>query len=419
MRDNVLAIVMAGGLGKRLYPLTKTRAKPAVPFGGRYRIIDFVLSNLINSGFHSIYVLTQFRAQSLIEHIQDGWRFGGILRRQFVTVVPAQLKTGEHWYQGTADAIYQNADLIKIFDPDYVAVFGADHIYRMDISQMLDFHKEKGADITVSALPVECEKATGFGIIDVDEQSKIKAFIEKPPNPPEMPGRAGYSLASMGNYIFDAKLLIKLLEEDAANSSSDHDFGKNILPGALADHKMYCYDFNTNIVPGTAKTEEHGYWRDVGTISSYWEANMDLRAINPVFDLYNQKWPLRTASYPNPPAKFAFDEPTRRGAAINSIVAEGTIISGGEVKNSIVAKNVFMHSFAKVEDSIILDRVDIGRGAQLRRCIVDKFARLPEGIAIGFDPAEDKARGFTVDEASGITVVPRNWGDPDTPTAKD
>lgn len=414
MRDNVLAIVMAGGLGKRLFPLTTTRAKPAVPFGGRYRIIDFVLSNLLNSGFYSVYVLTQFRAQSLIEHIQDGWRFGGILRKQFVTVVPAQLKKGEQWYMGTADAIYQNLDLIKIYNPDYVAVFGADHIYRMDVAQMLAFHKEKKAGITISALPVEAERATGFGIIDATADGEIKGFVEKPPNPPEMPSKPGFALASMGNYIFDAKLLIKLLEADA-ETDSDHDFGKNILPDALGKHPMYCYDFTTNDVPGTSKSEERGYWRDVGTIQNYWEANMDLRAIKPIFDLYNQAWPLRTASYPNPPAKFAFDEPTRRGAAINSIVANGSIISGGEVKNSVVSRNVFMHSYSKIEDSILFDRVEVGRGAKLRRCIVDKFAQLPEGIAIGFDAAEDRARGFTVDEASGITVVPRNWGDDNPP----
>lgn len=413
MRDNVLAIVMAGGLGKRLFPLTKTRAKPAVPFGGRYRIIDFVLSNLLNSGFHSVYVLTQFRAQSLIEHIQDGWRFGGILRKQFITVVPAQLKTGDQWYQGTADAIYQNLDLIRIYDPDYVAVFGADHIYRMDVAQMLDFHKQKKAGITVSALPVEAPKASGFGIIDVDKNNEIQAFVEKPPNPPEMPTRPGWALASMGNYIFDAKLLIDLLEKDAA-TDSDHDFGKNILPGALGKHPMYCYDFTENKIPGVGP-EEVGYWRDVGTIGNYWEANMDLRAIRPVFDLYNQKWPVRTASYPNPPAKFAFDEPTRRGGALNSIVAAGTIVSGGEVKNSVLSRNVFIHSYSKIEDSIILDRADIGRGARLRRCIVDKFAQIPEGMAIGFDPKEDAARGFTIDEESGITVVPRNWGDKTDP----
>lgn len=418
MRTEVLALVMAGGVGSRLYPLTKTRAKPAVPFGGRYRIIDFVLSNLINSGIYSVYVLTQFRAQSLIEHIQDGWRFGGILRRQFVTVVPAQLKKGEHWYEGTADAIYQNLDLIKIFKPDVVAIFGADHIYRMDVSQMLRFHQDRGADITVSALPVESEKASGFGIIDTDEKGKVRAFIEKPPEPPPMPGRPGWSLASMGNYLFNTDVLVNLLEEDARDKSSDHDFGKNILPKALSEKQLYCYDFSRNDIPGTTRETEKGYWRDVGTIGSYWEANMDLRAIDPIFNLYNQRWPLRTAVYPDPPVKFAFDEPTRRGSAINSVVAEGTIISGGEVKNCVVGRNVFLHSFSKVQDSILLDRVEVGRGAQLRRCIVDKFARLPEDIAIGFDPDEDRARGFTVDEDSGITVVPRNWGDPTSPNSE-
>ncbi len=415
LRKEVLAIVMAGGLGKRLFPLTRTRAKPAVPFGGRYRIIDFVLSNLINSGITSVYVLTQFRAQSLIEHIQDGWRFGGILRRQFVTVVPAQLKKGDHWYEGTADAIYQNLDLIRIFNPDLVAIFGADHIYRMDLNQMIQFHEERGAEITVSALPVERPKATGFGIIDVETDGRIKGFVEKPPDPPEMPGRPGFALASMGNYLFDRDVLYRLLEEDAADKTSDHDFGKNILPKAIGDRRMYCYDFATNMVPGFSKDEEIAYWRDVGTIGAYWEANMDLRAIRPVFNLYNQKWPLRTAVYPDPPAKFAFDEPTRRGLAINSIVSEGSIISGGEVKNSIVGRNAFVHSYSRVEDSIILDRVDIGRGVHMRRCIVDKFAKIPDGMAIGFDKAEDKARGFTVDEESGITVVPRNWGDESSP----
>lgn len=407
---------MAGGTGTRLHPLTETRAKPAVPFGGRYRIIDFVLSNLINSGLHSVYVLTQFRAQSLIEHIQDGWRFGGILKSQFVTVVPAQLKKGEDWYQGTADAIYQNIDLIKIRQPKYVAVFGADHIYRMDVSHMMKFHRKKGADITVSALPFPCDKASGFGIIDVDEESMIKGFVEKPPQPPEMPDRPGWALASMGNYVFNTDLLIQLLEEDAADPTSDHDFGKNVLPKALAEgRRMGCYNFHLNEVPGVSNSEERCYWRDVGTIQSYWEANMDLRAINPIFDLYNQQWPLRTAVYPDPPAKFAFDEPTRRGAAINSIVAEGSIISGGEVKNSVIGRNVFIHSFARVEDSIILDRTHVGRGAQLRRCIVDKFCQLPPGISVGYDPDQDRANGFTVDEASGITVVPRNWGDAESP----
>jgi glucose-1-phosphate adenylyltransferase len=416
MRDSVLSIVMAGGTGTRLYPLTSTRAKPAVPFGGRYRLIDFVLSNLINSGFYSVYVLTQFRAQSLIEHIQDGWRFGGILKKQFVTVVPAQLKKGEDWYRGTADALYQNIDLIKIRRPKYVAVFGADHIYRMDVSQMLKFHQQLDADISVSALPFPCEDASGFGIIDIDKEGLIQDFVEKPQNPPEMPGRPGWALASMGNYIFNTDLLIQLLEEDAADPSSDHDFGKNVLPKALAEgRRMACYDFTTNVIPGMTSAEEKGYWRDVGTIKNYWEANMDLRAIAPIFDLYNLEWPLRTAVYPDPPAKFAFDEPTRRGAAINSIVAEGSIISGGEVKNSVIGRNVFIHSYARVEDSIIMDRVHIGRSANLRRCIVDKFTQLPDGISVGYDPDKDRTNGFTVDEASGITVVPRNWGDKESP----
>ena len=314
---NVLGMIMAGGEGSRLFPLTKERAKPAVPFGGKYRLIDFVLSNFINSRIYSIYVLTQFKSQSLTEHLQEGWRFGSILPNHFILPVPAQKRTGESWYQGTADAIYQNINLIEGSKFDLVLIFGADHIYRMDIQQMIDFHRRKKADVTISALPVPIKEATSFGVIQVDAKNMVVGFQEKPSRPKAIPGRPQEAFASMGNYIFNTDFLLSILKEDAAMKDSSHDFGKDILPRIYKTNRVFTYDFCTNRIPGLTR-KEYGYWRDVGTIQSFWEANMDLRNIKPEFNLYTPGWPIKTTSFEGPPAKFVFNEDGRRGQAVNS-----------------------------------------------------------------------------------------------------
>lgn len=399
-------MIMAGGEGSRLYPLTKERAKPAVPFGGKYRLIDFVLSNFLNSQIYSIYVLTQFKSQSLTEHLQDGWQFGSILRDHFILPVPAQKRTGESWYRGTADAIFQNINLIER-GYDLIAVFGADHIYRMDIRQMIDFHIEKKADVTVAALSVSAREASSFGIVQVNEENRIIGFQEKPQNPTPIPGRPGEFFASMGNYIFSADFLTRTLYEDAKDAGSSHDFGKDILPMIYGRANMFAYDFRTNRIPG-ATPDESGYWRDVGTIQAFWEANMDLRNIKPVFNLYNKKWPIKAPSYGRPPAKFVFNEDGRRGQAVNSLVAEGTIISGGVVQDSVIGPEVMIHSGAAVINSIIMDRVTINKHCKINMAIIDKEVNIPEGVAIGYNLEEDKKR-FHVDEESNIVVVPKGY----------
>lgn len=401
----VLAVIMAGGRGERLYPLTKDRAKAAVPFGGKYRIIDFVLSNFINSGIYSIYVLTQFKAQSLIEHLEEGWRFSSILRDHFVTPVPAQMRTGTEWYQGTADAVYQNLHLIQRAEPDLVAVFGADHIYRMNIRQMVEEHRMKGAEVTVAALPVRVEEASKFGVMEVDNNGWILGLEEKPEKPKPIPGEPEYALVSMGNYLFNTEILIQALIADTQNPTSTHDFGKDLLPALVKERKVYAYDFRKNRIPLPLKGEEPSYWRDVGTIEAYYEANMDLRAIDPSFNLYNWSWPIRTVSYGDPPAKFAFDEEGRRGMAVNSIVAEGSIISGSVVRGSVIGRNVRIHSYCLIEDSILMNRVEIGRGCRIRRAIIDKNVIIPPGTEIGYDPEKDRATFFVSE--TGIVVIPR------------
>ncbi len=393
---------MAGGKGTRLYPLTKDRAKPAVPFGGKYRIVDFVLSNLINSGIYSIYVLTQFKSQSLLQHLSDGWQFTNPLKHQFMIPVPAQMQAGESWYEGTADAIFQNVNLIERAEPDLVAIFGADHIYRMDISQMIADHQEKRAAVTVAALPAPRERASEFGVMEVSSDWQISAFHEKPAEPVSIPGQPDWSLISMGNYIFDRGALLSELYRDAQREDSGHDFGRDILPCMLERYPMYAYDFRQNEIPGEP-IENRGYWRDVGTIEAYWEAQMDLRSIAPSLNLYNREWPLHTATYNDPPAKFAFDEEGRRGQSLNSIVSEGCIISGAAVQGSVLGRNVFVHSYAHLEDSIVMDGCDIGRCARIRRAILDKNVRVPPDTTIGFDPEEDRRRYFVSE--SGIVVL--------------
>jgi glucose-1-phosphate adenylyltransferase len=399
-----LALVMAGGQGTRLYPLTRDRAKPAVPFGGKYRIIDFVLSNLVNSGIYSIYVLVQWRSQSLIEHLKDGWQLGGMVAGHFVMPVPAQMRVGETWYQGTADAIYQNLNLIEDNNPDLVLVFGADHIYRMDISDMIRFHTERHSAATVATLPVPLEQSDRFGIVEVDPELKVRQFVEKPRTTPAMPGAAGMCLASMGNYAFDPEVLTKALIEDANNPASEHDFGKNLIPTLISRVPVYAYNFMSNNIRGDSELNV-AYWRDVGTLDTYYEANMDLRDARPHLNLYNEYWPLRSAYYDQPPAKFVFNENGRRGEALHSIVSEGCIISGGIVRNSVLGRSVFVHSYSQVDDSVIMDYAEIGRYAKVRRAIIDKNVYVGEGETIGYDLESDRKRFFVTD--SGLVVIPK------------
>ncbi|HTC33987.1 MAG TPA: glucose-1-phosphate adenylyltransferase [Bryobacteraceae bacterium] len=403
MQLRVLAFVLAGGKGTRLYPLTKERAKPAVPFGARYRIVDFVLSNLINSGIYSIYVLVQFKSQSLLEHLREGWEASSLLRNHFIIPVPAQMRSqGEDWYRGTADAIYQNINLIEQAEPHVVAIFGADHIYRMNIREMIEFHIDRGAQVTVSAIPVEKEQAVEFGVLETREDGLISGFHEKKPDAPTMPGDPNRVYASMGNYLFSTKVLLDELRVDGENERSAHDFGRNILPGLIGRADMYAYDFQTNRIPGDPPGAPV-YWRDVGTLDAFYDANMDLRSVSPELNLYNRQWPLRTAGYFDAPAKFIFDSDGRRGEALDSIVAGGTILSGGQVRTSVIGRGVRVHSHATVEDSIIFDNCDIGRRARVRRAILDKNVRVPPDTTIGYDLESDRQL-YHVTE-SGIVVV--------------
>jgi len=400
-----LALIMAGGQGTRLHPLTRDRAKPAVPFGGKYRIVDFVLSNLVNSQIYSIYLLVQFRSQSLIEHLKDGWQFGRILHDHFIVPVPAQMRLGDSWYQGTADAIFQNLNLIDDFKPDLIAVFGADHIYRMDIQQMIAFHVDRKASVTVATLPVTLEEADQFGVVDVDSGLRVFGFDEKPQNPRSIPGAPGKCLASMGNYLFDPQVLRTALIEDSQDRNSHHDFGRDLLPALIDRVPVYAYNFMTNRIRGDSE-ENLAYWRDVGTIDAYYEANMDLRDAKPHLNLYNPYWPLRTAYYNQPPAKFVFNEESRRGLSVHSIISEGCIVSGGSVRNSILGRSVFVHSYSDIDDSVVMDYCNIGRHARIRRAIIDKNVSIPDGEVIGYDLEQDRKRFFVTD--SGIVVIPKS-----------
>jgi glucose-1-phosphate adenylyltransferase len=405
MQLRVLGLILAGGKGTRLYPLTKERAKPAVPFGGKYRIVDFVLSNFVNSGIFSIYVLTQFRSQSLLQHLSDGWQMGGLQKNQFIIPVPAQMRSSdESWYQGTSDAIHQNINLIEQANPDVVAIFGADHIYRMNIGHMIEFHQKTGAICTVAAIPVEKQYAAEFGVIETDGDNRIRAFHEKNPDAPPIHSRPDHVFASMGNYLFTTEALLDALHEDSADPLSSHDFGKDILPRLTNRRQaIYAYDFQTNRIPGEPANQPV-YWRDVGTLDAYWEANMDLRAVKPGLNLYNRQWPVRSGSFPDPPAKFAFDDDGRRGEALDSVVSGGCILSGGRVKCSVLSRGVKVHTGALVEDSVLMDNCDIGRHAKVRRAILDKNVHVPPGETIGYDLDRDRQRGYTV-TTSGIVVV--------------
>src|SRR5919106_5605342 len=394
----MLGVILAGGRGERLFPLTEHRAKPAVPFGGRYRIIDFVLSNFVNSGILSIYVLTQFKAQSLLEHLDRGWRTTDFLGEHFVIPVPAQMRSGEDWYQGTADSVYQNLYLIERHRPKLVAVFGADHIYRMNIRQMIDEHQKKSADVTVAALPVRIEEATQFGVVAIDPDWRIVGFDEKPSRPKSIPGEPDSALVSMGNYLFSSETITEALMEDAKNNSSKHDFGRNIIPALMNKKRVYAYDFRKNRVPSTQKGEEPSYWRDLGTIEAYYETSMDLCSVDPSFNLYNRSWPLRTTDFGDPPAKFVFDWDDRKGTAVDSIVSQGTIISGSIVKSCVVGRNVRIHSYSQIEHSVIMDWVEIGRGCKIRRAIIDKSNVIPPGTEVGYDLTQDRKRYFVSED---------------------
>jgi glucose-1-phosphate adenylyltransferase len=400
-RPSLLGMVLAGGEGRRLLPLTQERAKPAVLFGGQYRLIDFVLSNLVNSGMRKIVVLTQYLSHSLDRHLAQTWRLSPLLGNYVVTV-PAQMRTGPRWFAGSADAIFQNLNILGDEEPDYVVVFGADHIYRMDVAPMVEQHIASGAGVTVAGIPVPIDEASAFGIIDADDEGRIRSFVEKPDVPPPMPGDPDHAFASMGNYIFTAEVLRLAIVADAADEESKHDMGRDVIPRLVAAGEAWVYDFGANRVPGQS-AGERGYWRDVGTLDAYYQASMDLVAIEPTFDLYNRKWPILTWQYPYPPAKFVHESGKRTGHAVNSLVAGGVVVSGGVVRRSILSPRVRVNSFATVEDSVLFDNVIVGRRATVRRAVVDKNVRIPEGEEIGVDLERDRER-FTVSEG-GVVVI--------------
>ena len=402
-QPSVLGIVLAGGAGTRLSPLTADRAKPAVPFGGLYRLIDFALSNLANGRILKICVLTQYKSHSLDRHISTTWRMSSLLGN-YVTPVPAQQRLGPYWYTGSADAIYQSMNLINDEQPDIVIVFGADHVYRMDPQQMIDHHITHGAGVTVAAIPVPRAEASSFGIVSVGKDGRtVEEFLEKPADPPALPGRPDECYASMGNYVFDTGVLVDALRKDADDDSSRHDMGGNIVPMLVRDGCAQAYDFLLNQVPGVT-ARDAGYWRDVGTLDSYFEAQMDLCTVEPVFNLYNDQWPIFTNIPSLPPAKFVHDSGDRVGRAIESLVSPAVIVSGGLVRQSVLSPGVRVNSWATVERSVLLHNTRIGRHAVVRDAIIDKNVTVPEWAQVGVDKDRDRARGFVV-SAAGITVV--------------
>jgi len=409
MRRRVLGMILAGGRGRRLMPLTDYRSKPAVPFGGIYRIVDFVLSNFANSGIRSIYVLTQFKSQSLTEHVHRAWAGTNLRPGHFIIPVPAQMQTpGAVWYEGTADAIYQNLNLVRETRPDLVCVFGGDHIYFMDVSRMLKAHIRAEADVTIAAIPVPAREASRFGVIEAEPDGRVIGFHEKVEEPPCMPDDPERCYASMGNYVFSRDVLERMLVEDAGDGTSSHDFGNDILPKMVRDgDRVFAYDFEGNRLPGWPDTVKNTFWRDVGTIESYYEACLDLKQVVPQLDLYNREWPINTLGSAAPPAKFVHDSEGRVGEARQSIVGAGTILSGALVKESILGRNVRVHSFAEIDKSIVFDGVVIERDCRIHKAIIDKDVRLARGTQVGVAPDADRDRGWHVSE-TGITVVPKN-----------
>jgi glucose-1-phosphate adenylyltransferase len=392
----VLAMIMAGGRGERLFPLTFERSKPSVPFGGRYRIVDFVLSNLINSQIYSIYLLVQYKSQSLIEYVRENWGLSSVMSNHFVTVVPPQMRYGPDWFQGTANAVFQNLNLIRQHKPELVIVFGADHIYRMDIRQMIDFHLERSADVTVAAMPVPIGQASAFGIIDAEEGGRINAFIEKPQNPPPMPNDPARAYCSMGYYIFSTDSLIKGLIQ--AERNKQNDFGKHVIPNLLNDgEKIFAYDFATNKIAGTRPHEEQGYWRDVGSIKAFWEAHQDMLGEKPVFEINNELWPVRPARNELPATKIIGGEIT------NSIIAEGVLINKSKITNSVIRRGVIIEDGVEIKDSIIMDYVVLKKGCSLNKTIVDAFNIIEEDVHIGYDIKKPFWRAHL--DPSGISVI--------------
>jgi glucose-1-phosphate adenylyltransferase len=397
--DDVLVIVLAGGAGERLAPLTRDRAKPAVYFGGPYRIIDFVLSNCINSGLRHVFIATQYKSLSLNRHIRQGWAVVSEELGEFIEILPPQKRVGEHWYQGTADAVYQNLYSIIRENPRYVVVLAGDHVYKMDYQKMVRFHVDSVAEVTLAAIEVPIADGPRFGIVAVDENDRVTGFLEKPQDPPPMPGRHDLALASMGIYVFDSDVLIQALEDDAGRPESQHDFGKNIIPSLIGRGRTYAYPFYDE------NKKAAKYWRDVGTIDSYYETQMDLCHVNPEFNLYDPEWPLRTYMPQAPPAKFVFAEDWRRGEARDSLVSHGCIISGSRIYGSILCPNVRVHSFCTIEQSILMPGVRVGRHARIKKAIIDRDVDIPRGALVGFNAEEDRRR-HTVSEDGVVVVAP-------------
>ncbi|MBA3060519.1 MAG: glucose-1-phosphate adenylyltransferase [Nitrospirae bacterium] len=393
----ILAFVLAGGKGERLFPLTAFRSKPSVPFGGRYRIVDFVLSNLINSHVYSIYLLVQYKSQSLIEHVRQNWVLSPVIKDHFVTVVPPQMRMGPEWFQGTADAVFQNINLIRQHNPELVIVFGADHIYRIDIRQMIDFHLQNNAFVTVAARPVPVEQASSFGIIQTDSERRITGFQEKPKKPTPMPDDPARAYVSMGNYIFNKDVLLDSLAK--AQRKKQHDFGAHVIPGIVDTGRVFAYNFATNIIPGTMPYEEKGYWRDVGTISAYFDAHMDMLGDSPLFEVDNRLWPIHPSGYEGPAVRIL------RGDIRNSMIAEGTVIRKARIRDSVIRSGVVIEDNVSIEDSIIMDHAVIKKGSSIRRAIVDKQNIINEGDQIGFEPDKDRF-GCYIDR-SGIAIIPK------------